>query len=134
VLQPSNTQVVKSLGSGTRQTARVSIGGQSPAQAQNESASETKYPSDSSNARTIDCRILAENERTVELSVEAEFASDAPLEPVSGSPPLLRTPLLRTKVHVTVQLEKPTVISTIANSDGNSSFTIELTATRIREK
>jgi hypothetical protein len=120
---------VKSLGSGTRQTARVSIGRQSPAEAQNESASKTKYPSDSSNTRTIDCRILAENERTVELSVEAEFASDAPLEPVSGSPPLLRT-----KVHVTVQLEKPTVISTIANSDGNSSFTIELTATRIREK
>ena len=70
-----------------RQTARASIGRQASAQVQNESASETKQPSDSSNARSIECRILA-NERTLELSVEAEFASDAPHEPGSGSLPV----------------------------------------------
>ena len=112
-----------------RQTAKVSIGRQASAQVQNESGSETKQPSDSSNSRSIECHILAENERTLGLSVEAEFASDARHEPGSGS-----LPLLRTRVHVTVQLDEPTVISRIDDSDGNSSFTIELPATRIKER
>jgi hypothetical protein len=118
-----------SLVTEARQTARVSIGRQAPPQAQNESVSETKNPSDSSNARSVECRILGENERTLELSVETEFTSDAPHEPGSGSPPVLRT-----RAHVTVQLDRPTVISVIDDSDGNSSFTIELTATRIKER
>ena len=109
------------------QTARTSIGTEAPIQVQSESASETKHPSESSNARSIEIRILAENARTLEVSVEAEFASDSPREPGGGSPPV------RTRVHVTVPLDKPTVISRIDDSDG-SSFTIELTATRIKEK
>jgi hypothetical protein len=43
-------------------------------------------------------------------------------------------PLLRSRVVVTVELDKPTVISRIDDPDGNSSFTIELTATRIKER
>ncbi|MGD1082827.1 MAG: hypothetical protein ABR881_31315 [Candidatus Sulfotelmatobacter sp.] len=111
-----------------RQTARVSIGRQTPAQVQNEPSSETKQPSDSSNARNIECRILAENERTLELSVDAAFASDTH-EPSGGS-----SPLFRIKVLVTVELDKPTVISRIDDPDGDRSFTIDLTATRIKDK
>jgi hypothetical protein len=111
------------------QTARVSIGKQAPAPAQNEPASETKQAPDSSNGRSIECRLLAENERTMELIVEAAFSSGTAHESGGGSPPLLRT-----RVHVTVELDKPTVISRIDDPDGNSSFTIELTATRIKEK
>lgn len=112
-----------------RQTARVSIGGQAPAQIQKESSSETKQPSDSSNAHSIDCRILAESERTLELSVEAEFISEAPRESGGGVPQLLRS-----RVHVTVELDKPTVISRIDDPDGDGSFTVELTATRIKQR
>ncbi len=118
-----------SLVTDVRQTARVSIGRPTPPQVQNESASETKHPSDSSNARSVECRILAENERTLELSVEAEFTGDGPPEAGSGSPPVFRT-----RAHVTVQLDKPTIISMVDDSDGNASFTIELTATRIKER
>lgn len=112
-----------------RQTARVSIGRQEPPQVQNESASETKHPLDSGSARSIDCHVLGENERTIELSVEAEFVSDASHEPGSGSPAIFRT-----RAHVTIQLDKPTVISMIDDSDGNHSLTMELSATRIKER
>jgi hypothetical protein len=112
-----------------RQTARVSSGRQAPVQVPSEPASETKQPSDSSNARGIECRILAENERTLELMVETAFSTDTPHEPGGGA-----APLLRSRVHVTVELDKPTVISKIADPDGDSSFTIELTATRIKER
>lgn len=111
------------------QTARVSSGRQAPAQVPSEPASETKQPSDSSNARGIECRLLAENERTLELIVEAAFSSDTTHEPGGGA-----APLLRSRVHFTVELDKPTVISRIADLDGDSSFTIELTATRIKER
>jgi hypothetical protein len=110
-----------------RQTARMSSGRQTLAQVPSEPASETKQPSDSSNARGIECRILAEYERALELIVEAAFPSDATHEQGGGP-----APLLRSRVHVTVELDKPTVISKIADPDGDSSFTIELTATRIK--
>jgi hypothetical protein len=112
-----------------RQAARVSIGRQAPAQVQNEPASESKQPSDASNARSIECRILAENERRLELSVEAALASDTTNQPSGGTPPSLRI-----RVHVTVELDRPTVISRIDDPDGDRSFTIELTATRIKDK
>ena len=112
-----------------RQTARVSSGRQTPAEVPSGPASDTKQPSDSSNARGIECRILAENERTLELMVETAFSTDTSHEPSGGT-----APLLRSRVHVTVELDKPTVISKIADPDGDSSFTIELTATRIKER
>ncbi len=112
-----------------RQTARVSIERPAPAQVRNEAASETKQPSDSSNARSIECRFISENERTLELSVEAAFGSGTPDQPSGATPPLLRV-----RVHVTVELDRPTVISRIDDPDGNRSFTIELTATRIKDK
>lgn len=112
-----------------RQTARVSIGRQPLAQVQNEPASETKQPSDSSNARSIECHILTENERTLELSVEAAFASDTTNEASGGTHPLFRI-----RVRVTVELDKPAVISRIDDPDTDRSFTIELTVTRVKER
>ncbi|HET6176342.1 MAG TPA: hypothetical protein VFE61_05370 [Candidatus Sulfotelmatobacter sp.] len=112
-----------------RQTARMSVGGQAPAQVPSAPASETKVPPDSSNARGIECRILAEHERTLELTVETAFSSDTMRGAEIGA-----APLLRSRVLVTVELDKPTVISRIDDSHGNSSFTIELTATRIKDR
>jgi len=105
--------------------ARVSLGGHGLAQVQHESPPENK-PSPDSTARSIECRILSENERTVELNIEAGFASETAQSAAS--------PLLNVRLHVTVELEKPTVISKIDDPDSDRSFTIELTATRIKEK
>ena len=92
-------------------------------------ASETKPESDSNPFHSIDCRILIENEHTLEMNVEAEFASDTPIDLSDGT-----TPLIRIKENVTVELDKPTVISRIDDPDGDRSFTIELTATRIKDR
>jgi hypothetical protein len=109
-----------------RDTAKVSAGRQATAKGQDGPASESKQPSDSGNARGVECRILAENEHTVELNVELTPANDSEREP--GAPP----PSLRIRQHVTVELDKPTVISRVDDPDDNRSFTIELTATRVK--
>jgi hypothetical protein len=114
-----------------RQSAAVSIKRRPPMQVPKDpaSASETKPPSDSSPSRSIECRILIENERTLEMSVEAEFASDTPSDLSGGN-----NPLLRIRENVTVELDRPTVIGRIDDPDGDRTFTLELTATRIKDK
>lgn len=111
------------------QTARLSSGRQTPAEVPSGPASDTKQLSDSSNARGIECRILAENAGTLELMLETAFSAETSHQPSDAA-----APLLRSRVHVTVELDKPTVISKIADPDGDGSFTIELTATRIKER
>jgi len=112
-----------------RQAATVSIKRRAPAQVPKEPAPDTKPPSDSSNSRSIECRILIENERTLEMSVEAEFAGDTTND-ASGA----NSPLLRIRENVTVELDKPTVIGRIDDPDSDRGFTIELTATRIKDR
>lgn len=110
--------------SDARQTARVGIGRPGPSKAQNEPSSEPKQTPDPANERSIECRILGEFEHTLELGVETGFASDA----AGGSP----SPFIRSRVHVTVELDKPTIISRIDDPDSDRTITIELTAARIR--
>jgi hypothetical protein len=112
-----------------RQAATVSIKRRVPIQVPKDPASETKPVSDSDPFRNIECRILIENERTLELSVEAEFASDTPSDLSGGT-----TPLVRIKENVGVELDRPTVISRIDDPDGDRTFTIELTATRVKDR
>jgi hypothetical protein len=112
-----------------RQAATVSIKRRAPVQVPQEPGPEAKPPSDPGPTRSIECRILIENERTLELSVEAEFASDATSDSASAA-----LPLLRVKENVTIELDKPTVISRIDDPDSDRSFTIELTATRIKDR
>jgi len=110
------------------QTARVSIGKAVSSRAESEPASESKQASVSSNSRSIECRILTETERTLELSVETEFSSDTAGEPGGSSP------LIRNRMNLTVELDKPIVITRIDDPNSERSFTIELTATRIKER
>ena len=113
--------------SAAHHSARVTMGRPGPPKAQSEPASENKQPPDSGNARSIECNILTENERTLELNVEIGFASDTTQEAEAA-------PLIRSRVHLTVELDKPTIISRIDDPDSDRSFTIELTATRIKER
>jgi hypothetical protein len=110
------------------QTARVSIGKPVPTPVQNDASSESKQPSGSSNSRSIELRIITETERTLEMLVEAEFSSDIAREP-SGS-----SPLLKSRMNLMVELDKPTVITRIDDPNSDRSFTIELIATRIKER
>ena len=112
-----------------REAARVSAVTETPAHAQGESAPEKKPSSDAVDARKVECLILAENEHTIEMSVELTVASDRERGSGAGS----FSPL-RIKQHVTVELDKPTAISKVDDPDRNRSFTIELTATRIKER
>jgi hypothetical protein len=123
-----------SFASEARQAATVSIKRRAPAPAPpvavaKEDGAETKPPSDSGPSRSIECRVLVENEHTLGLSVEAEFASDATNDSSGTTPSLLRI-----RENVTVELDKPTVISRIDDPDSDRSFTIELTASRIKDR
>lgn len=117
-----------SLVTEAHQAAKISIGKPAPVPPPTEAASDAKPPSTPSNSRSIEVRIVAESERTLELSVETEFSSDAAREPAGSSP------LLKSRMNVMVELDKPTVIGRIDDPDSDRSFTIELTGTRIKEK
>jgi hypothetical protein len=136
---------IYSLVTEAHDAARLSIGRQSPAQSQSEAASDSKQSPDAVSGRSIECRILSESERTVELNVELAFSSSGAKEPGTreagedekaglngrGSP---RPAQVRVKDYVTVELGKPTVISVLDDPDNERTFQIEVTATRIKEK
>jgi hypothetical protein len=111
-----------------REAARVSEVRETPVRTQSDPAPDKKQPTEPVDARRVECLILAENEHTVELSVELTVASASERESAAAS-----SPPLRIKQHVTVELDKTTTISKIDDANGNRSFTIELTATRVKE-
>lgn len=112
-----------------RQGATVSIKRRAPVQVPKGAALENTPPPDSGSSRSIECRVLIENEHSLEVSVEAEFSSDTANDTSGATPPLLRV-----RENVTVELDRPTVVSRIDDPDGDRSFTIELTASRIKDR
>lgn len=110
------------------QNARVTVGKQAPAPVKAESGSENRQSPDSNNTTSIECRILADYERLLELNVDASFTADA------ESPVASVSPLHRVNLHVTVELDKPTVIGRIDDPNTGRSYAIELTASRIKER
>lgn len=118
-----NTRTYSLVNDG-HEPARISAGRPVPP-SPNEAGSE-RQAADSANSRSIECRILAENERTLELILDAALASEAGHD--------ASAPLVRIRQHVTLELDKPTVITKVDDPDGGHSFTVELTASRIKEK
>jgi hypothetical protein len=100
-----------------------------PARTQSEPAPEKRQPTDFGDARRVECLILAENEHTVEVSVELTFGSASERESAAAS-----SPPLRIKQHVTIELDKPTTLSRVDDRASNRSYTVELTATRIKDR
>jgi hypothetical protein len=120
-------------------SAKLSIGRQAPP-SQSEADAGKKQSSDAVVGRNIECRILAENERSIELQVDAAFSSPgtrgASKEENAGLNDM-RSPeptQLRVKDHVTVELGKPTVISVFDDPDIERTFQIEVTAVRIKDR
>ncbi len=131
---------VYSLVTEGRDTSALSIERQAPKQSQSEAASENKQSQDAAGGRNIECRILSENERTIELHVEVAFSNSGTREPEKDEKAGLNglaNPVptqLRVKDHVTLELGKATVISVLDDPESERTFQIEVTATRLKER
>jgi hypothetical protein len=111
-----------------RQAATLTIKRPAPEPAQKE-PSENHPVVEPDNTRRIECRIFVESERTLEMGVDAEFTSDAGNASSGGT-----SPILRIRENVIVELDKPMVISRIDDPDSGHTFTLELTASRIKDR
>jgi hypothetical protein len=116
-----------SLVTEARRTAKMSVVKPAPPQVQSEIAVESKQPPEPRTVLSIECQILIENERTLELELETAFASDR-RESSGGN-----SPLFRNRVVDTVELDKPTVVGRVDDPDGDHSFTVDVTAARVKD-
>jgi hypothetical protein len=109
-----------------------------PALTQNVAASDRRQPLDA--GRHIECRVVSENERTIELFVDAALCSPrmnqhdrsekASPKGAGGADPAL----MCIKDRVILELGKPTVIAMVDDPDSERTFQLEVTATRVMEK
>jgi hypothetical protein len=90
--------------------------------------------------RHIECRVVSESERTIELFVDAALCSPrtnqhdrsektGPKGPGGGDPTLMCV-----RDRVILELGKPTVIAMVDDPDSERGFQLEVTATRVMEK
>ncbi|HVM93104.1 MAG TPA: hypothetical protein VMT67_09860 [Terriglobales bacterium] len=107
-----------------RQTSRASLGRQGPVQDKSESAADLKQSGDFASAN-IECRIWEENEHTIGMNLEFRLPG---VHTESGA----ASTVLRGKSEIEVELDKPTVISRLDDPDSGGSYTVELTATRVK--
>ena len=136
---------IYSLVTEAHETAKLSIGGQLPAHSQSDDSSENKQSQspDAIPGRSIESRIISENEHAIDLYVDVAFSGSATREPAKnkvedekaglnhrGSPEPAQ---LRFRDHVAVELGKPTVIAVLDDPDYERSFQIEVTANRVKE-
>jgi hypothetical protein len=83
--------------------------------------------------------VVAENERTIELFVDAALCSSR-MRPVRDEKASLQGPgsadptLLCVRDRVMLELGNPTVIARVDDPDSESTFQLEVTATRVMEK
>jgi hypothetical protein len=142
---------IYSLVTEAHETAKLSIGGQLPAHSQSDDSSENKQSQspDAIPGRSIESRIISENEPAIDLYVDVAFSGSATREPARnkiedekdgkdekaglkhrGSPEPAQ---LRFRDHVAVELGKPTIIAVLDDPDYERSFQIEVTASRVKE-
>ena len=141
---------VYSLVTEAHETAKLNIGRQLPSHSQSDDSSENKQSQspDAIPGRSIESRIISENERTVDLYVDVAFSGSPTREPAKnkiedekarkdekaglnyrGSPEPAQ---LRFRDHVAVELGKPTVSAVLDDPDYERSFQIEVTATSVK--
>lgn len=82
----------------------------------------------------IDGQVIGETERTISLRQFIEFNNFALPEQASGGtylPPMVRT--FNSDTTSTVDLGRPTIVSTLDDPSSKHAFQIEVTATRLKE-
>lgn len=90
--------------------------------------------------RHIECRVVSENERTIELFVDAALCSpktnqrDRSEKASPRGPGGVDPSLMCIRDRVILELGKPTVIAMVDDPDSERTFQLEVTATRVTEK
>jgi hypothetical protein len=85
--------------------------------------------------KNIDCQIRSQTERTVELRLTVEVLDIAPTEHGATEPPGDAIPQqFRMESSVTLELGKPTIVSSFGDPSTKRTFQIEATAVRAKEK
>ncbi len=110
-------------------SARLDIGRRAAVQGQSDLSSENKRSADTFAGRGIECRVVAENERTIDLHVDTAFSSSGSNGTGSADPTEFRL-----KNRATVALGEPTVLGVVDDPNSERTFQIEVTATRIKER
>jgi hypothetical protein len=123
-----------------RETAKLSIERAVPPPSQNDAYSDKKQSSDAAMGRNIECHVVAQNERTIELFVEANFsnfgASGADKDGKDGltGARITDPTVLHVRDRVVLELGKPNVIGMVDDPESERTFQLEVTATRVMEK
>ena len=131
---------IYSLVTEAHDSAKLSIERQFPAQNQSETGPQSKQSPDALSGRSIECRILSETERTIDLHLDMAFDSSRMSLPREDEKPGLTSrdglaPMqVRVRDHITLELGKPTIISMLDDPDNERTFQIEVTGTRIKER
>jgi hypothetical protein len=90
--------------------------------------------------RHIECRVVSENERTIELFVDAALCSpkanqrDQSEKASPRGPGNVDPSLMCIRDRVILELGKPTVIAMVDDPESERTFQLEVTATRVMEK
>jgi hypothetical protein len=123
-----------------REAAKLGIGRPAPPPNQNDASSDKKQSPDAAVGRNIECHVVAQNERTIELFVDAAFSNFSATESGKddkaglngvGSPDPTQ---LHVRDRVILELGKPTVIGMVDDPESERTFQLEVTATRVMEK
>jgi hypothetical protein len=86
--------------------------------------------------KNIDCQVRSETERTVELRMTVEVLDLAPVEPGAAADSAHEAvpQQFRMETSVTLELGKPTIVSSFGDPSNKRTFQIEATAVRAKER
>ena len=118
-----------------RETARLSVGRPAvAAESKTEGSSENRQATDAAPWGSMECTIISENERTIDLKVDVDlgFAWSDQAKRESGGIRSAGPVQFRMKDRVTPELGKPIVIGVGHDPNSERAFQVELTATRIK--
>src|SRR5580698_6536915 len=117
-----------------RETAKLGIETPAPAPSQNDASSDKKQSHDSVAGRNIECRVVAENERTIELFVDTAFSNFSSTNSGKDAAGDSDPTQLHVRDRVILELGKPTLIGMADDPASERTFQLEVTATRVTEK
>jgi hypothetical protein len=126
-----------SLWTNGREIAKLGVGKPAPATSQNDASPDKKQTPDGVAGRNIECRVFAENERTIDLFVDGAFAGSRMRPPGKDEKAGAKGSADPTQLHirdrVILELGKPTVIAKVDDPDTELTIQLEVTATRVIE-
>jgi type II secretory pathway component GspD/PulD (secretin) len=120
------------------ETGKLRVGTKIPIQVSADASPDKRQVQYIDVGQNIDCQVRTESEHAIGLNLDADFSNFAMSEQLSGentahsSTPVLQQ--FRITSRATLELGKPTIISSFDDPSSKHTFQIEVTATRIRER